>query len=113
MVRRVEVEGWTAKATAAAFTVSERTVRKWLVRFRAEGLAGLPDRSSRAHRVANAIAVPWVTLIIRLRRDDRMTAAEIAARLDIARSTVAGHLQIVARLRSSDQPPEQPAGNHT
>ena len=39
MVRRIEVEGWTARAVADAFAVSERTVRKWLARYRAEGLA--------------------------------------------------------------------------
>ena len=32
--------------------VSTRTVRKWLARFRAEGVAGLVDRSSRPHRLA-------------------------------------------------------------
>ena len=36
-----------ATAVAAAFSVSVRTVFKWLARFRAEGRAGLHDRSSR------------------------------------------------------------------
>ncbi len=56
MVRRIEVEGWTARAVADAFAVSERTVRKWLAPYRAEGPAGLADRSSRARHVANKLA---------------------------------------------------------
>ena len=60
MVRRIEKEGWTAAAVAAAFAVSERTVCKWLARYRAEGLAGLQDRSSRARTVANRLAEAWV-----------------------------------------------------
>jgi transposase InsO family protein len=107
MVRRVEVEGWTAAAVAAACAISERTVRKWLARYRAEGLAGLENRPSRPRLVANKLAAPWVAMILRLRRDCRMTAAEIAARLDIARSTVAGHLHAagLGRRRALDPKP--------
>ena len=39
--------GWTAAAAAASFGISVRTVRKWRARERAEGAAGLVDRSSR------------------------------------------------------------------
>jgi transposase len=69
MVRRVEAEGWTAAAVAEAFAVSERTVRKWLARYRAEGVAGLQDRPSRARRVVNRLAEAWVDMVLRLRRD--------------------------------------------
>jgi transposase-like protein len=51
MVRRVIEGGQTPKALSAAVGVCPRTVRKWVKRFRAEGLAGLQDRSSRPHRV--------------------------------------------------------------
>ena len=37
----------TLNAAAAAFKVSERTARKWVQRFEAEGPAGLQDRSFR------------------------------------------------------------------
>ena len=47
MVRRVLAEGASAKAVATALALSERTVRKWLARYRAEGKAGLANRSSR------------------------------------------------------------------
>ncbi|MBS0222763.1 MAG: helix-turn-helix domain-containing protein [Proteobacteria bacterium] len=39
--------GQTAKAVSATVGVCPRTVRKWVERFRTEGLAGLQDRSAR------------------------------------------------------------------
>ena len=44
VVRRVTDDHLPAKAVAASAGVSERTLRKWLARFRAEGSAGLRDR---------------------------------------------------------------------
>jgi transposase InsO family protein len=108
MVRRIEEEGWTAAAVAAAFAVSERTVRKWLARYRAEGLAGLQDRSSRACTVANRLGEAWVGMVLRLRRDYRLTANEIAVRLRLARSTVAAHLAAAGLGRLSRLEPAAP-----
>ena len=68
MVRRVLDEGWTAKAAAESAGVSVRTVRKWSARYRAEGTAGLADRSSRPHRPAGRHAEGWRQLIVRLRQ---------------------------------------------
>src|SRR3954469_18518242 len=51
MVRRVVEEEWSLAAAAAAAGVSERTARKWVGRYRAEGRAGLVDRSSAPRRV--------------------------------------------------------------
>jgi transposase len=67
MVRRVLEEGWSVPAVAATFAISTRTVRKWLGRFRSEGAAGLQNRSSAPHLVANKLAAPWVDMIVRLR----------------------------------------------
>ena len=39
LVHRALQEGWSNAATAAAFAVSERTVAKWIQRYRAGGLA--------------------------------------------------------------------------
>ena len=50
IVRQV-LSGQTPKAAALAVGVCPRTVRKWLTRYSAEGLAGLEDRSSRPHRL--------------------------------------------------------------
>src|SRR3954467_4992287 len=49
MVRSV-VEGGLSKADAAfQFNTTPKTVAKWVKRFRAEGVDGLRDRSSRPH----------------------------------------------------------------
>ncbi len=39
--------GWTHTAAAKMFMVSPRTASKWSDRYRAEGPAGMVDRSSR------------------------------------------------------------------
>ena len=92
MVRRVLEEVWSVSAVAVTFAISPRTVRKRLGRFRSQGDAGLQNRSSAPHLVANKLPAPWIDMIVRLRRDYRMTAEEIAARLHLPHSTVAGHL---------------------
>jgi transposase len=61
MVRRIEQERWTAAAVAEAFAVRERTVRKWLARYRAEGITGLQNRPNRAGEIANRLAEGWST----------------------------------------------------
>ena len=68
-------------AVASTFEVSTRTVRKWLARFGGEGEAGLQNRSSAPHLVANKLPAPWLAMIARLRRDYPMTGEEIAGRL--------------------------------
>ena len=50
VVRRITDDHLPAKLVAAEAGVSERTVRKWLARFRAHGSVGLRDRSSRPHK---------------------------------------------------------------
>jgi transposase-like protein len=76
MVRRVLEEGWTVAAAAADFEVSVRTVRKWLARFRSEGAAGLQNRSTAPRLVANKLPARWLAMVVRLRREYRMTGEE-------------------------------------
>jgi transposase-like protein len=47
MVRAVVEGGLSQAAAARQFNVTPKTVAKWVQRFRAEGVAGLQDRSSR------------------------------------------------------------------
>jgi hypothetical protein len=68
-----------------------RTARKWIARHRADGVAGLIDRSSAPAVVANRTDDRRVEVIAALRRL-RMTGAEIAECLDMALSTVSGIL---------------------
>ncbi len=51
MVRRVTEQEWSLAEAAEAAGVSERTACKWVGRYRAEGEAGLQDRSSAPHSV--------------------------------------------------------------
>jgi transposase InsO family protein len=106
IVHRVLREHWPVSAVAIAFGVSERTVYKWLARYRAEGVAGLGDRRSTAHRHPHALAPPWLALI-RLLRQAKLVAAEIAARLPLARSTVSAVLSRLGlgRLSYLNPPP--------
>jgi transposase-like protein len=47
IVSRVADSGQKPTAVAREFRVTERTVRKWLKRFRSEGAPGLEERSCR------------------------------------------------------------------
>src|SRR5436190_209445 len=84
-------QGWTVLAAAASTGVSVRCARKWVSRYRLEGMAGLRDRSSAPRRVANRTAEDRIEAIVKLRRL-RFTAAEIAETLGMALSTVSGIL---------------------
>jgi transposase InsO family protein/transposase len=87
----VVVEGWTVVAAAAAVGVSVRCARKWVGRYRLDGVTGLCDRSSAPRHVANRTGPDRVEAIAKLRRL-RFTAAEIAETLGMALSTVSGIL---------------------
>jgi transposase InsO family protein len=91
MVGRVVVEEWSLAKAAEAAEVSERTCAKWVARYRAEGEAGLMDRSSAPAVVANRTDQRRVEAIAALRRL-RLTGAEIAEVLGMALSTVSGIL---------------------
>src|SRR5215213_3774165 len=51
MVRAIVEGRQMPQAAARAAGVCPRTARKWVARFKAEGLAGLADRSSRPQRL--------------------------------------------------------------
>ena len=91
LIGRVEDAGWSLSAAAEAAGISDRTARKWLVRYRAEGPQGLLDRCSAPWTVANRTDERRVEVIAALRRL-RMTGAEIAETLEMALSTVSGVL---------------------
>ena len=68
MVRSV-VEGGLSQADAAyQFNTTPKTVAKWVKRFRAEGVDGLRDRSSRPHSLPSQTAPATCTVIEALRR---------------------------------------------
>ena len=91
MVLRVVEQEWSLTEAAAAAGVSERTCRKWVVRYLAEGEAGLLDRSSAPRSIPHRTPDELVEVIVMLRRL-RMTGAEIAFCLAMAVSTVSAVL---------------------
>src|SRR4051812_43621696 len=108
LVRRVLEQGWSLAAAAEAAGVSERTCSKWLARYRAEGRAGLLDRSSAPRSVPHRTAPDRVEVIVVLRKL-RMTGAEIAFCLGMALSTVSAVLlRVGLGKRSRLEPPEPP-----
>ncbi len=107
LVERLE-GGWSLTEAAEAAGVSERTATKWLARWRAEGEAGLLDRSSAPKARPTQLPADRVKAIEALRRL-RMTAAEIAEVLGIALSTVSRWLKRIGLgKRSRLTPPEPP-----
>ena len=58
----------TLAAAAEAASVSVRCARKWVGRYRADGEAGLRDRSSAPHRIPHRTGEQRVAAIAALRR---------------------------------------------
>jgi transposase InsO family protein len=87
LVRRVIEHGEPMSAVAEGMGVSERTVKKWVARYRLEGGAGLVDRSSRPHRSPRTLCRTKRRQILRLRRQ-RRSSLYIAQHLELPLSTV-------------------------
>ena len=106
IARMVVEQGFTRKAAAAAFRVSEKTAGKWVRRYRAAGVAELQDRSSRPHRSPRRTSSPLLEKVLALRRL-RHNGWRIAIALGFSRATVSRILRRAGlnRLRSLDPPP--------
>jgi transposase InsO family protein len=107
MVRRVLEEGVALTEAAEAAGVGARTAGKWVRRYRAEGEAGLLDRSSTPRRIANVTPPDRVEAIAALRRV-RLTGPEIAEVLGMATSTVSAVLGRIGLGRLSRLEPAEP-----
>ena len=107
MVLRVLDEGLTLTEAAEGAGVSVRTAGKWVRRYRAEGEAGLLDRSSAPRHVHNVTPPERVEAIAALRRL-RLTGPEIAETLEMATSTVSAVLGRIGLGRLSRLEPEEP-----
>jgi len=82
-----------------------------VARWRAEGQAGLVDRTSEPNTVANRTACERSEAIASLRRL-RMTSAEIAESLGMALSTVCGALQRIGLGKLSRLEPPKPPNRY-
>lgn len=109
------LSGQTPKAVGEAVGVCPRTVRKWVERFEAKGLAGLQDRSSRPQHLRQPTPQATVDRIETLRRQ-RLTGKAIAAETGVSPATVSASASSTsspsptrpgptARLSASSRPP--------
>lgn len=106
VVRQV-ASGQTPRAVSEAAGVCPRTVRKWVDRYRDEGLAGLNDRSSRPHRLHRPTPQAVVQQVEVLRRA-RHTGKQIAAELHISPATVSRILKRLGLSRIAALAPAAP-----
>ncbi|HEU5183843.1 MAG TPA: IS481 family transposase [Gemmatimonadaceae bacterium] len=107
LVTRVLEDGWAVPEAAAAFAISAQSVRKWMRRYRAEGLDGLRDRSSRPHRSPRQLPAA-VERRIRLLRARRRSGPQIADALHLPLSTVGDVLRRVGLGRLPPVVPRPP-----
>lgn len=92
LVRLVE-DGYTQAEVARRMCTSRATVAKWWRRYREQGVEGLRDRSSAAHRLRHRLGSDVVEAICNLRRELGAGPHRLAWKLGMARSTVYGVLR--------------------
>lgn len=93
MVRAIVDQGLSKAATARRFNTTSKTVAKWVARFKAEGVVGLRDRSSKPLSSPSQIPLATADAVEDLRRR-RRTQEHIAGELCISKATVS---RILAR----------------
>jgi transposase InsO family protein len=106
IVPQVE-SGQTPEAVSETAGVCPRTVRKWVERYRREGLAGLQDRSSRPHRLRRPTPQTVIAEIERLRRQ-RWTGKQIAAQVGVSPATVSRVLRRLGLNKLNALEPAEP-----
>ena len=108
MMVRAVVDCRLSKAAAAGrFNISPKTVAKWVKRFRAEGVDGLRDRSSRPLSLPSQTAPATAAAIEALRRQ-RYTGKQIAAEVGVSAATVSRILRRLGLNRLSALEPAEP-----
>jgi transposase InsO family protein len=107
MVRAVVDGGMFRTAAARRFNTSPKTVAKWVDRFRAEGVDGLHDRSSRPLSSPDQTPPATCATVETLRRQ-RYTGKQIAAELGISQATVSRILRRLGLNKLSALEPAEP-----
>jgi transposase InsO family protein len=87
--------------------VAIKTVGKWVARFRAEGVEGLGDRSSRPRRLHRPTSAVIVAKVEALRRQ-RWTGKQIAAEAGVSPATVSRILRRLGLNRIAALEPAEP-----
>ena len=96
---------------AQAMGVSLTTVKKWLRRFRDEGLQGLQDRSSRPQRSPRRLSTGLAERVVALRLK-RRTGRYIARQLGLSAASVSRILRRVRLSRWRELEPRPPANRY-
>ena len=104
---RAVLSGQTPEAAARAAGVCPRTARKWVARFKAEGRAGMQDRSSRPHRVHKRTPAAILEQVEALRRR-RFTGKQVAAEVGVSPATVSRILRRLGLNRIEALEPAEP-----
>ena len=110
LARLIVHDRWPVVVAAKMFMVSPVTARKWSARYRAEGAAGMADRSSRPHSMPTKTSPAMVKRIVQARWRRRLGPVQIGGELGIPASTV--HAVLVRcrinRLRHIDRVTGEP-----
>ena len=102
------IEGRLSQAHAALkFAVTAKVVKRWVERYKAEGRAGMVDRSSRPRRSPNATGRAAADRIVALRRQ-RLTGKHIASVVAVSPATVSRVLARAGLSRLKDLEPAEP-----
>jgi transposase InsO family protein len=104
LVDRVLYQGWTYAAAGEAAGVSQRTVAKWVQRFRQGGAEALADRSSRPGPPPHQTPAHVVALIRQLRVTQALPAWAIGRAFGVPRSTVSAWLRRLGLNRRPAEP---------
>lgn len=112
-LRRAEMalsvlEGHLSQAQAALqFAVTAKVVKRWVERYKAQGRAGMADRSSRPRRSPKATERAVADRIVALRRQ-RLTGKHIANVVAVSPATVSRVLARAGLSRLKDLEPAEP-----
>ena len=88
LVMRVVEQGWPVAHAAKAQGVSRQCAHRWINRWRAEGEAGLADRSSRPHTSPHRTSAEVEARIVAARVEQRRGQDWLAAELGVPARTV-------------------------
>lgn len=103
--------GLTEAIVAGQLGIDRKTVRKWTRRKRAEGDAGLVDRTSRPHSSPTALPAEWKAAVEALRRI-RFTQAQIAEVLKLSKSRVQRSVASIGLAKLSALEPPEPENRY-
>jgi transposase InsO family protein len=107
MVRAVVEQRLGKAAAARRFNTTPKTVAKWVDRFKAEGVDGLRDRSSKPLSLPSQIPLATADAVERLRRQ-RKTQEHIAGELGLSKASVSRILKRRGLSLLSSLEPQQP-----